>query len=133
MTSKLAIIVAGLGLSTVTSTSSAHHSFAAQFDAEKTIKVTGTITRVEWQNPHVWFYVDVADDDGDVTSWGMELASPNLLMRNGWTRSTMKEGDVVEIEGYLARDGSSTGNAQSIVIAATGKNLFTGSSFGSTQ
>jgi hypothetical protein len=126
------LVVAGLCLSWFTSSAFSHHSFAAQFDAEKRIKLTGTITKIEWQNPHAWFYLDVEDDDGNVASWGMELASPNLLMRNGWTRSSMKEGDVVEVEGFLARDGSNTANARSITVTATGRNLFTGSSAGST-
>ena len=107
----------------------AHHSFAAQFDAEKPMELTGTVTNVEWRNPHAWFYIDVEGDDGDVANWGMELASPNLLMRKGWNRSSMKIGDVVTVEGFHARDGSNTGNARVVTINATGKTLSIGSGY----
>jgi hypothetical protein len=104
----------------------AHHAFSAEFDIDKPIKLVGTITRVEWQNPHTWFYLDVEGDAG-MTSWGMELASPNLLMRNGWTPTTMKAGDVVTVEGYQAKNGRNIGNARSVLVNATGQSLFTGS------
>jgi len=84
---------------------SAHHSFTAEYDIKKPISMTGTVTSVEWQNPHTWFYIDVKDDAGNVTNWGMELASPNLLVRNGWTKSTLKTGDLVDVEGYGAKNG----------------------------
>lgn len=115
--------VTGLGLSLLTSSGMAHHSFAAQFDAEKPIKLTGTITNVVWRNPHAWFYIDVEVDSEEVSNWGMELASPNLLMRQGWGRSSMKVGDVVTVEGFHARDGSNTGNARTVTIISTGKTL----------
>jgi hypothetical protein len=120
-------IVAGVVLALTAPSTSPHHSFAAQFDAEKPIKLVGTVTSIEWQNPHTWFYVDVKDDNGNVASWGMELASPNLLMRNGWTRSSMKIGDSVTVEGFHARDGSNTGNARVVILNATGQSLFAGS------
>lgn len=110
------------------STALAHHAFAAEFDINKPVRLVGTITRVEWQNPHTWFYIDVAGDGGDVASWGMELASPNLLMRNGWTRDSMKVGDVVTVEGYQAKNGRNIGNARNITLNATGRSLFTGTS-----
>lgn len=112
---------------------SAHHAFSAQFDADNPIRLVGTVTRVEWRNPHTWFYMDVEDDDGNVANWGLELASPNLLMRNGWTRSSMKEGDEITVEGFHARDGSNTGNARSVTVNATGRQLFTGSSAAQSQ
>jgi hypothetical protein len=112
----------------------AHHSFSAVFDANKPIKMTGTVTKLDWQNPHTWFYIDVKDDGGNVTSWGMELASPNLLMRNGWTRTTLKVGEVVTVEAFHARDGSNLGNARLIVETTTGETLLGGSSHrGSAQ
>lgn len=108
--------------------SHAHHSFAAQFDANKPLKMTGTVTKVEWQNPHSWFYIDVRDDAGTVTNWGMELASPNLLMRSGWTKTTLKVGDVVTVEGFHAHSQSNIGNARVIVLTATGQALLGASS-----
>jgi hypothetical protein len=125
----LVAVVAGLGLSLAASSGIAHHSFAAVFDAEKPIKLTGTVTKVEWRNPHAWFYIDVEDNDGNVANWGMELGSPNLLMRQGWSRSSMKIGEVVTVEGFHARDGSNTGNARVITLNATGKVLSTKSSY----
>jgi hypothetical protein len=110
----------------------AHHSFSAQFDAKKPLKMTGTVTSVEWQNPHSWFYLDVKDETGAVTNWGFELASPNLLLRKGWTRTTLEAGDVVTVEGFHAHDDSNTANARVIVLASTGKALLGGSSQGST-
>jgi len=111
----------------------AHHSFAAEFDINKPITLTGTVTSVEWQNPHTWFYLDVKDEAGNVSNWGMELATPNLLVRNGWTKSTLKAGDAVTVEGYAAKDGKNIGNARTIVIKATGQRLVAGSSAGTAQ
>jgi hypothetical protein len=109
-----------------------HHSFSATFDAKKPLKMTGTVTKVEWQNPHSWFYIDVKDDGGAVTSWGWELASPNLLMRSGWTRTTLEVGDVVTVEGFHAHDGSNIANARVIVMTSTGQTVLGGSA-GSAQ
>src|SRR5262245_61154415 len=90
--------IAALGALLAARAAPAHHSFSAEFDATKPVKVTGTVTKVEWMNPHTWFYVDVKDDQGKVTNWGFELASPNILMRKGWTPTSMKAGDVVTVE-----------------------------------
>ena len=125
----LVAATAGLCLSLASFSGIAHHSFAAQFDAEKPMELTGTVTKVEWRNPHAWFYIDVEDDDGNVANWGMELASPNLLMRKGWNRSSMKIGDVVTVEGFHSRDGSNTGNARVVTLNATGKTLSIGSGY----
>ena len=105
----------------------AHHSFAAEFDQDKPIKLTGTVTKVEWTNPHTWFFVDVKNPNGSLTNWGLEMASPNQLVRAGWRRDSMKVGDVVEIQAFLARDGSNNANAQSVVLTTTGQRLFAGS------
>ena len=111
----------------------AHHSFSAEFDASKPFKMTGTVTKVEWMNPHTFFYNDVTDEKTKkVTNWAMEMGSPNGLMRQGWSRNTMKAGDAVTVEGSLAKDGSPTGNARSVILVKTGQKLFAASSQGST-
>jgi hypothetical protein len=133
MRTKCAVVVAGLALLASMSGVMAHHSFSAEFDASKTFKFTGPVTKVEWMNPHTFFYIDVKDEKtGKVTNWAMEMGSPNGLMRNGWTRNTMKIGDVVTVEGSMAKDGSPTGNARTVVMAKTGQRLFAGSSQGVT-
>jgi hypothetical protein len=123
-------LIACAGLLAAAPSTHAHHAFSAEFDANKPLAMTGTVTKVEWQNPHTWFYIDVADASGNVASWGMELASPNLLMRNGWTRSSMQVGAVVTVEGFHAKNGSNNGNARVVVLKATGERLFAGSSGG---
>ena len=133
MRTRLAVVVTGLALLSATGTVLAHHSFSAEFDATKTFKMTGQVTKVEWMNPHTFFYIDVVDEKTKkVTNWAMEMGSPNGLMRNGWTRNTMKIGDKVTVEGSLAKDGSPTGNATAVVLTATGQRLFAASSAGVT-
>jgi hypothetical protein len=102
----------------------AHHSFAAEFDADKTVKLTGTVTKVQWRNPHTYFYVDVTDEKGEVHNWALELGSPNVLSRRGWTRDTLQIGHTVTIEGARARDMSYKANASSVTV--DGKRLFNG-------
>ena len=131
MRTKLAFAAAGLGLLLASVPAIAHHSFAAEFDAAKPIKLTGAVTKVEWMNPHTYFYIDVKDDGGKVANWGMEMGSPNGLMRQGWTRNSMKIGDVVTVEGSRAKDGSNIGNARSVTLG-DGKRLFAASSQGQT-
>jgi hypothetical protein len=128
----LVFVVVGMGLAVSGAGALAHHAFSAEFDANKPVKMTGTVTSVEWRNPHTWFYVDVSDASGNVVNWGFELASPNLLLRNGWTRSSMKIGDVVVVEAYQAKNGSSIANAHVVTLTSTGKTLFTGTSKGTT-
>ena len=125
---KLTMLVVGLSLFVAAVPVHAHHSFAAEFDATKPVKLTGTVTKIEWTNPHVWFYVDIKDEAGKVTNWGFELGSPNGLMRAGWTRNSMKVNEVVTIEGSAAKDGSNHVNARSITLASTGQKLFAASS-----
>jgi hypothetical protein len=116
----------GLGLLFPVMDASGHHAFAAEFDAKKGIKVSGTITKLEWTNPHAWLYIDVKDESGKVTNWSFELGSPNGLVRQGWRRSSLKEGDQVTIEGFLAKDGSNTANAHSVTLP-DGRKVFAGS------
>ena len=127
MKTKLAIAVCGVGLLLASAPVVAHHSFAAEFDAAKPIKLTGTVTKIEWMNPHAYFYVDVAGEAGKVDNWGMEMGSPNGLMRQGWSRNSLKIGDVVTVEGSRAKDGSNVGNARSVTLA-NGTRLFAASS-----
>ncbi|HMF96999.1 MAG TPA: DUF6152 family protein [Vicinamibacterales bacterium] len=105
----------------------AHHSFAAEFDAAKPVNLKGVVTKIEWANPHTYFYMDVSEGD-KVTNWGMEMGSPNGLMRQGWTRNTLHVGDEVTVEGSQAKDGTHVGNARVVTLAATGKRLFAASS-----
>ena len=105
----------------------AHHSFAAEYDQNKTLTLKGTVTKVEWLNPHIWFYVDVKDDSGNVAKWQCEGGAPNSLTRNGWTKNSLKQGDAVTVDGYLAKDGKNTLNARTIKLA-DGKTVFAGSS-----
>jgi len=122
------VVIAVLGLLVTSAPLLAHHSFAAEFDASKPLKLTGTVTKLEWTNPHTWFFVDVKGEDGKVTNWGFEMGSPNGLMRSGWTRNSMKAGDIVTVEASRAKDGSNNANARSVTLASTGKTLFAASS-----
>jgi Family of unknown function (DUF6152) len=103
-----------------------HHSFAAEYDEKKPITITGSVTKLEWTNPHARFYVDVKDDKGKVTNWNFELGSPNVLIRQGWRRTALKEGDTVTVEGYVAKDGSNLANARRVTMP-DGRKIFAGS------
>jgi len=102
----------------------AHHSFAAEFDDTKPVKVTGTITKVEWQNPHIWFFIDVKNPDGSVTNWAFSGGAPGQLMRRGITRETLKIGSEVVVEGFRAKDASNNGFGQKVTYP-DGRNVFT--------
>ena len=109
-----------------------HHSFAAEFDSTKPVELKGTVTRLDWVNPHAWIYLDVKDAKGTVTSWGCELGSPNLLMRNGWSRDSLKAGDSIVVTGSRAKDGSNIANARTVRLA-DGKRIFNAGSSGDQQ
>ena len=130
MKMRLAVVAAGACMLLAGVPAIAHHSFAAEFDASKPVKLTGTVTKIEWMNPHAYFYIDVKDESGKVTNWGMEMGSPNGLMRQGWSRNSMKIGDEVTVEGSRAKDGSNTANARAVSLA-NGQRLFAASSQGS--
>ena len=101
-----------------------HHSFAAEFDVNRPVKLTGTITRIEWTNPHSWLFIDTEDDDGNIQNWAIELISTNGLLRRGWTRDKVKAGDIIDVEGFGARDGTNTGNATTVTMTNTGDRLW---------
>ena len=101
----------------------AHHSFSGEYDSAKPVTLTGKVTKVEWTNPHARFYIDVKGDDGQTTNWNLELASPNVLKRQGWASNSLKEGDVVTVEGSLARSGAKMANAR-VVTLADGSRVF---------
>jgi len=105
----------------------AHHSFAAQYDQSQPVSFKGAVTKLDWMNPHVYFYVDVKDKDGKVTAWACEAGNPNALARRGWKKNSLKAGDEVTVQGYRAKDGSLTANARSIVLA-DGTKVFAASS-----
>ena len=127
MKALLHVCFAGLALTTWAAPTLAHHSFDAQYDRGKTIVLKGTVTKVEWTNPHARFYVDVKDQNGKVVNWNMELGSPNGLRRAGWSRNTLSMGDEVAVTASLARDGSRMANAREVMLA-DGKKIFTASS-----
>lgn len=103
----------------------AHHSFSAEYDRAKNVQLKGTVTKVEWMNPHARFYLDVKDDSGKVTNWEFELGSPNGLMRSGWTKNSLKTGDVVQVSGSQAKDGSNLVNATNVSFE-NGKRVLSG-------
>lgn len=119
-------VMSTVSLAVLATPALAHHSFAAEYDVKQPITMTGTVTKVEWLNPHARFYIDVKDKDGKVINWEFELGSPNSLMRKGWTRNSLKPGDVVTVDGFRAKDGSSLGNARTINLA-DGRKVFAGS------
>ncbi len=114
-----ALVVAGAIVAT--GSVAAHHSFSAEFDAQKPITLQGVVTKVEWTNPHVWIYVNVKDEaSGEVANWGAEMGPPHGLQRSGWRRETLKIGEQVKLEGFLAKNGSNRLNIRSVTLASTG-------------
>jgi hypothetical protein len=126
--SLLGLLATIFGAFLVVTPVSAHHSFSAEYDSKKQVTLKGIVTKVEWMNPHVYFYLDVTDESGNITNWALEMGPPNGLERSGWTRNTMKVGDEVIVEGTLAKDGTKQANARSVTMASTGKKLGAASS-----
>ena len=110
----------------------AHHSFSAEFDFKKPINLSGTVTKVDWINPHARVYVDVKDAEGKIANWEFELGSPNTLMHKGWTRNSLKPGDVVTVDAFLAKDADRVANAREVKLA-NGKKVFAGSEYSETK
>ena len=128
MTAKHLLVGAGL-VAAAALRVAAHHSFAAEFDINKPVKLTGSVTKLEWMNPHIWVYLDVKDDLGALQHWQCEGGAPNTLTRNGWNKDSLRYGDQVTIDGSLAKDGSKTCNIR-LAKLPDGRSVFAGSSGG---
>ena len=123
-TLSIAIVSAALFLASLPAF--AHHSFAAEFDVKQPVTLKGTVTKVEWTNPHVWIYIDVLNDDGTLSHWQCENGAPNALARMGWTRHSLQAGDKVTIEGFRAKNNALTANARQVILP-DGRKVFSGS------
>jgi hypothetical protein len=127
MRKQLSVLIAGAGLLMAAMPALAHHAFSAEFDANKPIKLKGTVTKMEWINPHAWVHIDVKKADGTVESWMIEGGTPNTLLRRGFTKESLKAGTEIQVDGYQAKDGSNRANGRDLTLA-DGKKLFMGSS-----
>ena len=126
MRATFGVLLASIGLLVSASSALAHHSFAAEYDDKQPLTLKGTVTKVDWMNPHIWIYLAAKDDSGKVTTWQCEGGPPNSLTRQGWTKSSLKEGDAVTIDGFRAKDGTNTLNSRSVTLP-DGKKVFSGS------
>jgi hypothetical protein len=125
------VVALAVGL-VMTRPASAHHAFAAEYDAKKFVTMKGTVTKMEWVNPHAWLYIDVKEPNGTVVNWAVEFSNPNQLLHRGWRKTDLPVGAEVTVEAYLARNGSKTVNAANIILA-NGKELFAGSANGAPE
>ncbi len=127
MKPRVALVVGGIAMLLAAVPVIAHHSFAAEFDSKKPVKMRGTVVKMEWINPHSWIHIDVKKDDGKVERWMVEGGAPNALLRRGWTKKSLPEGTEIMVEGFQAKDGSTRANGRDITFP-DGKKLFVGSS-----
>ena len=125
MRTKLALLLAGIGLVALVASLAAHHSITGEYDPNKTVTLKGVVTKIEWTNPHARIYIDVAQPDKSVVNWNLELAAVTALARNGWTRNNLKIGDTVTVEGIQARSGAPIANARTVVLP-DGRKVFSG-------
>jgi hypothetical protein len=125
---RIAFFIIGVALLSAQALS-AHHSFAAEFDRNSPVTLTGSVTKVDWGNPHIWVFMDVKDDTGKVSNWGVEGGAPNALFRNGWRKDSLKVGDTVTVEGFKSKDGLPRANANRVTLP-DGRRVFAGSSSG---
>jgi len=127
MRRRLAIVAAGAGLVLLSVTLPAHHAFSAEFDSNNPVTLKGSVTKIEWINPHSWLYIDVKDPSGKAVPWKVEMGAPNQLLRRGWNKTSLPVGTEVIVEGYRAKNGSDIANGGSVILA-DGRKLFVGSS-----
>ena len=131
ITGKISALIAVVGLFSVLAAipASAHHAFAAEYDAKRPVNLTGTVTKMEWINPHAWVHIDVKKDDGTVDSWMVEFGTPNTLLRRGFTKDSLKAGTVIKVDGYGSKDGSLHANGRNVTLP-DGRVLFAGNANG---